>query len=236
MCANDIDEDDELFADLEDEEDLMEEDELFEDLDEEEVAEEDEPVVESGSKMSSTLGMALLLLGVIGMVGIIAIKFTSTGPTDEFMGITNPEGVYGEYFLSGVAGGLVLAVIGLVLTVKGKAQPSKLIVEEDEPEEEVFEEELEDEEEGICPTCGAIILITCSECPECGEELEASEEEEFEEDFEEELEEEPLGETIGCPICGTELPADATECTECGEPLEKTEEEDDDLFADLEDL
>ncbi len=234
MCAKDIDEEEEedLFDDLEDDE-VEEEEDLFDDLEDDEVAEE-EIAEESVSKGGFNFGFILLALGLVGMIGMIAIKFTSTGEMDEFMGITNPKGTYGEYFLSGVVGGLVLTVIGLVVTLKGKTKTVPLVMEEEEIEEEDLEEE---EEEGICPTCGAIILVSCTECPECGEELAPPEEElEEEEELEKEEEEIPVA-TIECPICGAELPEDAEECTECGEPLlASEEEEEDDLFADLEDL
>ncbi len=249
----DDEEEEDMFADLEDEdiedEDIEDEEDLFEDLEEDDLEEEDvaeEIEEEPVSKGGFNFGIILLVLGLVGMIAVIAIKFTSTGETDEFMGIINPKGTYGEYFLSGVIGGLVLFVIGLVATMKGKSKSTPLILEEEseifeddnifEDEEEFKDEEVEEEEEGICPTCGAIIQVSCTECPECGEEL-APPEEDIEEEIEEE--EDILALTIECPICGAELPEDAKECTECGEPIEVSEdeeEEEDDLFADLEDL
>lgn len=173
-----------------------------------------------GERGEMNIGMILLVLGLLGMIAVLAIKFTSTGPDDEFMGIVNPEGVYGEYFMSGMVVGLVVLVIGAVLSRKKEAEPLF-----DEEEEEVMD--LEEEEEGICPTCGAIIAVTCVECPECGEELEPPEGE---------IGDEP-GVTMECPICGGVLSPQDTECTECGEPVAETEEkDDDDLFADLDDL
>ncbi len=162
-------------------------------------------------------GMVVLVLGILIMLAVLAIKFTSTGDTSEFLGITNPKGVYGEYFMSGIVVGLVVLIIGAVLSRK-KEEP---LFEEEEEEEFL---DLEEEEEGICPTCGAIIAVSCTECPECGEELEPPEEE--------------PGEEIECPICGATVSADATECPECGEPISEEAEEtdEDDLFADLDEL
>ncbi len=157
-------------------------------------------------------GWAIAVIGILIVIAVLAIKMTATGETDEFMGITNPEGVYGEYFISGVVVGIIVMVIGGVMATTGK----KAVEEED------LEEELEEAEEGICPTCGAVIPIDSEECPECGEELEPPEE----------YEEEDLG--IGeqeCPICGAEVDSLADECPECGEPLGDEEEED--VFEDL---
>ncbi len=186
----------------------------------------DEKSVEKKGNMSvrrhsgqMNFGMIVLILGILIMLAVLAIKFTASGETDEFMGITNPEGVYGEYFMSGMVVGLVVLIIGAVLSRKKEREPLF-------DEEEVEEEELdfgEEEEEGICPTCGAIISVTCTECPECGEELEPPEEE--------------IAEESECPICGAALSSDATECPECGEPVSEGEEADeDDLFADLDEL
>jgi len=159
-------------------------------------------------------GWAVAVIGILIIIAVLAIKFSSTGPTDEFMGITNPEGTYGEYFMAGVGIGVIVMIIGGVMaTMTGKA------VEE----EEEFEEELEEAEEGICPTCGAVIPIDSEECPECGEELEPPEEEEFEE--EEEIVEQE------CPICGAEVSDDDAECPECGEPL--GDEGEDEVFDEL---
>ncbi len=178
------------------------------------VDEEEEIIEEGGSKK----GWAIAAIGILIVLAILVIKLTAEGPTDEFMGITNPEGVYGEYFLSGIAIGIIVMIIGGAMGAR-KKKP----VEEEEID---LEEELEEAEEGICPTCGAVIPIDSDECPECGEELEPPEEE----IFEEEEEEEELVEQE-CPICGAEVSGDADECPECGEPL--GEEEEEDIFEDL---
>lgn len=180
-----------------------------------------EEAAEAEAGSGPNFGIIILALGVIIILAVVAIKFTASGPTDEFMGIVNPEGVYGEYFLSGIVGGIVVAGIGGVLSLKGKPVEDYDIYEE----EEVLADE---EEEGICPTCGAVIPITSIECPECGEELEPMDEEE--EDI-------PgasvAGDNIECPICAAMVDSTTTECPECGEPLGGEKGEDDDFFADL---
>jgi len=95
-----------------------------------------------------------------------------------------------------------------------------------------LEEELEEAEEGICPTCGAVIPIDSDECPECGEELEPPEEEIFEE--EEEVDSSTSGslsresldytdlsqkETKGCPYCAKKIGKDENTCPNCGQTL-----------------
>lgn len=215
--------------------DLFDEEDDIEDIEDIEEIEEEETETHRGG---FNFGIIILILGLIGTVGVTAIKMTSTGPTDEFMGITNPEGVYGRYFLSGMVGGIVVLLIGLVATIKMKSAP--IVTEEEEWEEEMDEFEEEAEEEGICPSCGAVIPISSAVCPECGEELMPPEEEAGEEDIAEEDIDEELGltdETIECPICGAEVPGDAGECPECGEPLgEEGAEDEEDLFSDLEDI
>ena len=241
MCAKVIDDEEEedLFEDLEED-----------DLEEEDVAEEIEE--ESSLEKGFNFGPILIGLGLIAIIGVATLKLV-LGPGELPIVGTYPKKIYtggeGEYFsyhfFMGLISGLVVLIIGLVATMKGKSKSTPLILEEEseifeddnifEDEEEFKDEEVEEEEEGICPTCGAIIQVSCTECPECGEEL-APPEEDIEEEIEEE---EALSLTIECPICGAELPEDAKECTECGEPIEVSEdeeEEEDDLFADLEDL
>lgn len=185
-----------------------------EDIDED-LEEEDETIVEGTSDVEKGgLGFSAvpLAIGILLTLGTVAIKFSGMDP---FMGIENPSGVYGEYFLSGVGVGLVILVIGVAMMVMSKKEPVTEPVEEDE-----FEEEEEDVEEGICPTCGEVIPIDSEECPECGEELAPPEEEE---------------ELTECPICGADVSSDLEECPECGEPLTE-EEEEEDIFDDLEDI
>ncbi len=162
-------------------------------------------------------GAAIAILGLLIIIAVLAIKFTAEGPTDEFMGITNPEGVYGMYFWSGIGIGIIVMIIGGAMSMRKKKEPAEKLDEDLEKELAELEEEIE--EEGICPTCGAVIPIDAEECPECGEELEPPEEEEF-------------GETENCPICGAEVSSDVEECPECGEPLGGEPEED--IFEDLE--
>ncbi|MFW6040980.1 MAG: double zinc ribbon domain-containing protein [Thermoplasmatota archaeon] len=172
----------------------------------------------------TNLAMIPLILGILAILGTLIVKVVGPRPV---IGIENPPGTYGGYFLAGVGVGIVLAVIGMVmiaLSSLGKEKKiSELEEEFDYTSDVVFEEEEEIEEEGLCPTCGAVIPISSTECPECGEELEPYEEDEME-----------VKEVIVCPICGAEVEEDDEECPECGEPLavEKKEKEDD-IFSDI---
>lgn len=185
-------------------------------LDEEEW--EDEEYELESEESGFNLSFIPLILGILITLGTVAIKFSGLDP---FMGIENPSGVYGYLFLSGVAVGIIIFVIGIAMSVMSKKEVTYEVGEE---EVELIEEEEEEVEEGICPTCGAVIPIDSEECPECGEELAPPDEEEAE-----------VEEVKECPICGAEVSADSEECPECGEPL-TDEEEEDDLFADLEDI
>jgi len=209
--------------DEEKKDEVLEESEETEDI-EESVEEEEIELKEEGieealgtEKNGFNLSFVPLILGILITLGTVGIKFSGIDP---FIGIENPSGVYGHLFLSGVVVGLIIFVIGLAMTVMSKKQVKPEIAEE---EVEPFEEEEEMVEEGICPTCGAVIPIDSEECSECGEELAPPEEEEVVEEVKE------------CPICGAEVSAESEECPECGEPLTE-EEEDEDLFADLEDI
>jgi len=164
----------------------------------------------------ASAGIAIAILGLLIIIAVLAIKFTAEGPTDEFVGITNPEGVYGMYFWLGIGIGIIVLIIGGAMSMMKKEEPVEELEKDLEKELEELEEEIE--EEGICPTCGAVIPIDAEECPECGEELEPPEEEEF-------------GEKQNCPICGAEVSEDTEECPECGEPLGEGSEED--VFEDL---
>ncbi len=168
--------------------------------------------MEDREKSGASAGMAVAVLGILMIIGLLVLKFA--GP-ESIMGIDNPQGTYGSYFLGGLAVSVIVMIIGGMMAGGTKEEPT-----EEEYEEE-FEEEFEEdiEEEGICPTCGAVIPIDSDECPECGEELEPPEEEE------------EVVEEQECPICGAEVPADADECPECGEPL--GEESEEDVFEDL---
>lgn len=187
-------------------------------LDEEVLDEEDIDDALESEESGFNLSSAPLILGILVTLGTVGIKFSGEDP---FMGIENPSGVYGHLFLSGVAIGLIIFVIGIAMTVMSKKEVTPAVTEE---EVDVIEEEEEEVEEGICPTCGAVIPIDSEECSECGEELAPPEEEE-----------EVIEEVKECPICGAEVSANSEECPECGEPLAE-EEEEDDLFADLEDI
>ncbi len=193
-------------VDLEYEEDVeYEEDEFEEEIEEEKVT------------GGPNYGAIVLVLGVIIILAVVAIKFAGPGELpvigeypSEVM--TGPDH-YSYHFFMGMISGLVVMAIGGVMTLK------KTTVTEIEEEVDLLEEEEEELEEGICPTCGAVIPIASDECPECGEELEPPEEEEI----------------VECPICAASVDASETECPECGEPLseEEEEEEEEDLFADL---
>ncbi len=159
-------------------------------------------------------GWAIAALGIIILIAVIVLKFAGPGELPligEYPSEINPNGHISYHFFIGIAVGLIVMVIGGAMAMT-KGEPAV---------EEEIEDKLEEAEEGICPTCGAVIPIDSEECPECGEELEPPEEE-FEEE-EEELEEQE------CPICGAEVPGDAEECPECGEPLGIEE----DVFEDL---
>lgn len=191
-----------------------------------------------GSYDEKNLGIIPLVFGIIAALGVLVIKFVGPRP---FLGIENPSGTYGNMFLLGLGGGIILFVVGMIVMAIPSLRKEK---EYGEPLEEFEEEEIEEEfveeevELGICPTCGAEIPIDSTKCPECGELLEPyGEEEEFyvEEEVEEEEEtiEEIVEETIECPICGAELSSDTKTCPECGEPLGEEEEEEEDMFSDL---
>ncbi len=113
-------------------------------------------------------GWAVAVIGILIVIAVLAIKMSASGDTSEFMGITNPEGVYGEYFMAGIGIGVIVLIIGGVMaTMTG--EPAE--------EEEEFEEEMTMEEE-------------------YGEEDMFGEEEETDEDLfsEEETEEDVFGE------------------------------------------
>lgn len=170
-------------------------------------------------------GFIILLIGLIVIFASIAMKMSGPGELPiigEYPQEINPDGYFSYHFFAGLITGIIVLLIGIVSSVRLRAAPAGAEVEE----ELEMEEEEEVEEEGICPTCGAVIPIDSAVCPECGEELEPPEEEETEEEEEEAIE---------CPICGAEVPADSTECPECGEPLSEEEEEveEEDLFSEL---
>jgi len=158
----------------------------------------------------ASIEMGIAVLGLLIVIGVLVIKFVRIDAFDPFLGIPNPRGEFGEYFLTGIGIGIIVMLIGGALSMKKKKEPAEKLEKDLEKELEELEEEIE--EEGICPTCGAVIPIDADECPECGEELEPPEEEEFEV-------------TPNCPICGAEVSSDADECPECGEPLGEESEE-----------
>jgi len=147
--------------------------------------------------------------------------------------IPEEEGGIGKSF-SGIANSIRGGLSSTVSFFKDKLGSKK-----EKSPEEIEEEVVEDfEEEGICPTCGAVIPSDSEECPECGEELEPPEEPEEEEietgsaleDLEralEEVEEETESVVFVCPICDAELKEDVDECPECGTAFVEEEEETD---------
>lgn len=62
-----------------------------------------------------SIGINLTILGIVEILLVYLIKLSSTSPTDEFMGITNPSTAYGAYFWSGIILGIALTIIGLML-------------------------------------------------------------------------------------------------------------------------
>ncbi len=168
--------------------------------------------------VETNYGTIILGLGIIIILAVVALKMA--GPSELPVIGTYPSEIYtGDPYLSyhffmGLITGIVVAGIGGAMSFRKKPVSE---FEEDEFEEE-FEEVLD---EGICPTCGAVIPVTSQECPECGEELEP-------------VEEEITGETTECPICAATVAASEDECPECGEPLGTTEEDlEEDFFDDL---
>lgn len=169
-------------------------------------------------KEGASAGIGIAVIGLLIVIAVLAIKIVGPRPV-SILGIElgNPEGVYtGSYFLGGIAVGIIIIIIGAAMAMRKKKEPAQEL--ENDLEKELKELEEVIEEEGICPTCGAVIPIDAEECPECGEELEPPEEEEF-------------GEKQNCPICGAEVSEDTEECPECGEPLGEGSEED--VFEDL---
>lgn len=88
-------------------------------------------------------GMAIAVIGILIIIAMLVIKFSSTSATDEFMGVTNPEGIYGMYFLSGIVIGIIVMIIGGAMSMRKEEG----LTEEEEEGEEDLEEMLEEEEE-----------------------------------------------------------------------------------------
>jgi len=165
-------------------------------------------------KEGASAGIGIAVIGLLIVIAVLAIKIVGPRPV-SILGIElgNPEGVYtGSYFLGGIAVGIIIIIIGAAMAMRKKKEPAQEL--ENDLEKELKELEEVIEEEGICPTCGAVIPIDAEECPECGEELEPPEEE-----MREGLREEEAVETQNCLICGAEVSNEAEECQECGEPL-----------------
>ena len=193
-----------------------------------------EEAAEAEAGSGPNYGVIILALGVIIILAVVALKMAGPGELPiigEYPSEINPtidgEEYFSHHFFMGLIGGIVVAGIGGVLAMRGKPVAD---YEEYEEEDVLAGEE---EEEGICPTCGAVIPITSIECPECGEELEPMEDEELPMEEEETFEDEPVGDTIECPICAAIVDSTTSECPECGEPLGEDKGDDDDFFADL---
>ncbi|MFW5946549.1 MAG: double zinc ribbon domain-containing protein, partial [Candidatus Natronoplasma sp.] len=132
-------------------------------------------------------------------------------------------------------GGIASSIRNGLSFIKSKFRREPKTPLDEEEVEEVEEEAVE--EEGVCPTCDAIIPIDADRCPECGEELEPPEEELIEEEIEtetalddlekalEEVEDETEAVVFVCPICDAELEEDVDECPECGTVFVEEEEE-----------
>ncbi len=211
----------------------------------------EEKDTESSEKPQMNIGVVILGLGILVILAALILKLTGWPGQLPVIGeyptkIYTGDPYFSTHFFMGIITGLVVLIIGAAITFKSKIAPEESI----EEEEGIFEEE-EELEEGICPTCGAVIPITSSECPECGEELEPPEEEEeykictlCEAEIPLNAEECPeCGEvfevdegasTVECPVCAAEVSSEQDKCPECGEPISEESDEDmDDLFADL---
>ena len=99
-------------------------------------------MAEGGNKA----GTAVAILGILIIIAVLAIKLTAEGPTDEFMGITNPEGTYGMYFWLGMVIGLIVLIIGGAMSMKKEEMIEEEEEEMFEEEEELFGEEEEEED------------------------------------------------------------------------------------------
>ncbi len=137
---------------------------------EEELAGKLEEAAENGLQKTAieknkglSLAIVPLVLGILLIFITIGIKLSGIDPV---MGIGNPSGSYGEYFLSGIGVGLIIFGVGAAMATISK----KKVKEPKEEESEIVDDE------GICPTCGEIIPIDSTECSECGEKLAPSDE------------------------------------------------------------
>ncbi|MEF8832794.1 MAG: hypothetical protein V5A66_04660, partial [Candidatus Thermoplasmatota archaeon] len=123
----------------------------------------------------ASAGTAVAILGLLIIIAVLVLKFAGPGQLPligEYpVGEINPDNYFSTHFFSAIAIGIIVMIIGVVMSRRKKVEPTEEELEEDLEEElEALEEEIE--EEGICPTCGAVIPIDAEECPECGEELE----------------------------------------------------------------
>lgn len=60
------------------------------------------------------LTVNLFVLGIIVILTVLSIKLSSTNPTDDFMGITNPSTTYGIYFWIGIFVGISILIISMI--------------------------------------------------------------------------------------------------------------------------
>ncbi|MFO8109046.1 MAG: zinc ribbon domain-containing protein [Thermoplasmata archaeon] len=183
-----------------------------------------EEAAEAEASGGPNYGVIIMALGIVMILAVVALKIA--GPNELPMIGEYPQEIYtgdpyfSYHFFMGLIGGIVVTGIGGVMSMSGK--PSEDFEEDfEDTDEDLLDEDVE---EGICPTCGAVIPISSMECPECGEELEPADDEEEEDIF--------IGETVECPICAATVDSSSEECPECGEPLGGDVEEDD-FFADL---
>jgi len=135
------------------------------------------------------IGIILVIAGVLGAAlsggaDYLGVNFTQKDPDYKEFGWV--QGV-------GVAAGVIMIIAGAVVVLKFSKKD-----EEGEKKETGAEGE---DEEFVCPTCGASVASDAGECSECGEKFE---EEEFE-----------------CPTCSAKVASDAKKCSECGEVFEE---------------
>ncbi|MEF8875017.1 MAG: hypothetical protein V5A88_10200 [Candidatus Thermoplasmatota archaeon] len=110
-------------------------------------------------------GWAVAVIGILIIIAVLAIKFSSGSPTDEFMGITNPDTTYGRYFQASMGIGVIMMIIGGLMGSK---------TEKTGEEEGMTRKEGYGKDEYVCECldCGHIMETYehCREieCPECG--------------------------------------------------------------------
>jgi len=181
-------------------------------------------------KKHMIMGM-LIIAGIIIIAGAASADYTGLNVTQSDQ--DTKEMGWVQYL--GIGAGILFIIVGIVVNFIYKPAP-----EEDEDEDE--DDEAEEYE---CPTCGAGVPATASECEECGELFDAGgddvpdDEEEPDDDDGPEDEAEPDmsdadddegvddgddddddDEVYECPTCGGGVGDNDTVCPHCGEEFE----------------